>query len=549
MSQTPRSNDKPDQPSETPALNRRQLLTRSAAFSSALLLPGLLAACGSGSGGVMAKTTDYAALAAEAGGPASRGGLLRVAMLGNGSSETYNPALANSFIDWLHVYSVYDPLIRPGDGFNTEPGLALAWTPNKDATVWEVKLRPGVVWHDGKPFTADDVIYTLRLMGDPAHIGHPAVINVRLRDLKKLDAHTLRIPLKQPNARLPDFFLYCNSSMVVQDGTKSYARPVGTGPYKLDSFTPGQRSTLSANRDYWEHGKPNPDQLQIISIDDNQARLNALRSGQVDVCGGLSPQLAKNIQSDKGVRLVVGQPGGAQPYYFVMRRDTPAFRDVRVRQAMRLICDRQQIIDVAMLGFATLGNDIWGKGLPLYDDSIPQRHQDLEQAKSLLKSAGATDLRLTLQATQAYGLIPPAELFAQQAKQAGVDVKVKRESGAAYFDPTQLWTKMPFAQGTWTLPSVPYGYSSTVVTGCSADEEHFRDAKFDAMFDKAVGTTAPEQQQQRWNDVQRNYHEQGGRIIWGSATGLDAVSPKVRGFGRAWLISTSDFRVWNWGLA
>ena len=134
-------------------------------------------------------------------GEATRGGRLRVGHVGAGKGESFNPARGSSFIDASRYYNVFDPLSRVGPTLEVEPGLALEWSPNDDSTVWVVALRPDVTWHDGKPFTADDVMYTFGEMADPKHVSHASVTNINLRDVRKIDDLTLEIPLKSPNAR------------------------------------------------------------------------------------------------------------------------------------------------------------------------------------------------------------------------------------------------------------------------------------------------------------------------------------------------------------
>src|SRR4051794_8208920 len=126
-----------------------------------------------GIGGVLLGGEGLAA-AAVSGARATpkRGGRLRVGHVGAGKGESFNPARGSSFIDASRYYNLYDPLVRVNPDFSQSPGLALEWKPNATATSYEIKLRPGVKWHDGSPFTADDVIWTLRQMGDPKHVGH-----------------------------------------------------------------------------------------------------------------------------------------------------------------------------------------------------------------------------------------------------------------------------------------------------------------------------------------------------------------------------------------
>ena len=155
-------------------ITRRRLLRSAAATGLALGAGGILAACGG--------DDDDAAVGTATGGGATEGpttgGRLRIGHVGAGKGESFNPARGSSFIDASRYFNVFDPLSRVSPELEVEPGLALEWTPNSDSTVWEVKLRPDVTWHDGKPFTADDVIYTFGEMADAKHVSHASVTNI-----------------------------------------------------------------------------------------------------------------------------------------------------------------------------------------------------------------------------------------------------------------------------------------------------------------------------------------------------------------------------------
>jgi peptide/nickel transport system substrate-binding protein len=533
------------------AVTRRRFLKGVGAVTAGTLVPGLLAACGGGGSSTHGAITQSGH--ASVGLTPGRGGNLRLATIGNGSSETFNPAIINTPIDFLHAYSVFDPLVRPAPNYQTAPGLAVAWQPNRDNSVWEIKLRQGVTWHDGKPFGADDVIYTLRGMGSPAHYGHSAVVNIRLGELKKIDAHTVRVPLKAPDNRLSDRFVYGNMALVVQDGAKDFAKPIGTGPYKLVSFSPGHQAVLTANRDYWDHPYPYPDQFEIIAIDDDTARLNALASGAVDMICPVPYAIAKQAlrSSPSGYDVLVSEPG--QPMTFYMRVDQAPFSDNRVREAIKLAIDRPALIDATFSGIGTIGNDILGKGLPLYDTSLPQRVQDIEKAKSLLKSAGQSDLRLTLNTSESFGgQIQAATAVAQQLGQAGMTVNLKTQQAASYFNPTLLYLKMAFAQSVWPVASLQSYYGQALLSSSSQNETHFTEPAFDQLYNQALAARSDSEEQELWNRLQAIQYQRGGNIAWVYQQPVLGYRSNVRGLyptGAGWLYLPQDCSIWRWGLA
>ncbi|HET9546154.1 MAG TPA: ABC transporter substrate-binding protein [Gaiellaceae bacterium] len=512
-------------------LTRTRLL-QSAAAAGLALSPALLAACGGGEDGA---TT---AAATESTGPA-RGGRLRIGHVGAGKGESFNPARGSSFIDASRYYNVFDPLSRVSPTLDVEPGLALEWVPNGDSTEWEIRLRPDVVWHDGKPFTADDVIYTFRQMGDEGHTSHASVLNVRLRDLRKVNDLTLVVPLEAPNARLFDSFVQQNT-VIVQDGATDFTNPVGTGPFKFQSFTVGERSLCVRNENYWEEGKPYVDEWEDISIDDNAARLNALLAGEIDMMSQLPFAQAREQEGQGEIQVISAESTAIQ--VFIMAVDQPPFDDVRVRQAFRLIADRQALIDGALFGYGSLGNDLAGKGLPFFAEDLAPREQDLDEARSLLQQAGQENLTVTLHTSDIVpGFVEAATLFAEQAKGAGVTVNVKREAANAYFDTSLLYTKLDFAQSFWTFSSIPIWYEQALLSDAVWNETHWRDPAFDKLIRDAQGAPDEETATELWRQVQQIQYDEGGYIVWTNQNLVDAARPNVQG-----VTPSSFFNLGGW---
>jgi peptide/nickel transport system substrate-binding protein len=455
-----------------------------------------------------------------------RGGRLRVGHVGAGKGESFNPARGSSFIDASRYFNLYDPLVRVRPDLSSAPGLAIQWVPNRDSTEWLIRLRPDVTFHNGKDFTADDVIYTFRQMADPKHIATAAVSGIRMRDVRRVNRLTVRVPLKGPNARLFDNFNVQNS-VILPVGLKNFARPIGTGPFSFRSFTPGQRSLCARNPNYWEEGKPYVDEWEDISIDDNTARLNALLSRRIDMLSQLDPRQARVQLQRKQIQVLNAPSPTVQ--VFLMRVDVEPFNDVRVRQAFRLIPDRQALINGALAGFATAGNDLPGRGLPFWLNE-PVRRSDPERARALLRRAGKENLSVTLHTSDIVpGFVEAATLFAQQARRAGVTVRVKKEPANAYFDTSLLYTKLPFAQSFWTVTALGQWYPQALLSNAVWNETHWRQRSYDRLIQSAIGAPTVAEARRRWRRVQEIQYEQGGYIVWANINLVDGVGNHVRG--------------------
>lgn len=518
--------DKPD------GITRRRLIT--AAGQGALALGGasLLAACGSSSGGASSSKSTTSA------GKAVRGGTFTVGMITAGNSETLNPAHAVNTQDLLRVAQLYDQLFAVGPDVETLlPRLAESAEHNGDATVWTLHLRDGVEWHDGKPFTADDVVYTIRGWADPTSNAHGQVAGlVDFKHVRKRDKLTVEVPLLAPTAQFPSVLTF-NQQVIIPNGATQAqvnTKPVGTGPFKFVSFTPGQQSVFVRNDNYWQNGKPYVDKLVVnSSFADEEARANALLSGQINISPFLPPLVAKNQANSSSVTLV-RSPSVVQ-YFFLMRVDQGPFADVRVRQAMKLIADRPALIDGALSGYGTPANDLVGVKTQYYASDLPQRSQDIEQAKSLLKSAGQENFAFTLPTCSALpGFNPSATLFAQQAAKAGVKVTVQQMSPSVYYTPAGGFLKRFFGLDYGApFQSLTEVYRTFFTSSSPFNESHWGmqpggKAKW-SLINQAMAATDEGKAKDLWGEVQRQQYDEGGFLVWSNSDDLVAVSSNVKG--------------------
>ena len=234
---------------------------------------------------------------------------------------------------------------------------------------------------------------------------------------------------------------------------------------------PGQLSQFDRPDNYWD-GPPFVDELIIYDFADDAAKVNALLAGQVQSIDNLPSYLANSVEQ-QGASPLISETGAWVP--FTMRVDVAPFSDVRVRQALRLIVDRQQMIDQALNGFGILGNDLYSPFDPAYAQDLPQRVQDIDQAKSLLKQAGQENLDVELVTSSAVGAgaVESANLFVQQAKQAGVTVRLnKADANVFYGDRYLSWN---FAQDFWNTRNYIPQVATSSVKGATYNETHFED--------------------------------------------------------------------------
>jgi peptide/nickel transport system substrate-binding protein len=509
-------------------VTRRQVLRGALSGAVVLGAGGVLGACGGdddGGGGGGGGTP------AESGGKLKTGGALRVGATGGGAKDSIDAHRPTVDTDIMRCWNLYESLaVRTPDFSELQMLVAESIEAEKSPKTWTVRLKEGVTFHNGKPVTADDVIFSLRRILDPKDpkVGAASIGYVEEKKLKKMDERTVRITLEFANAGFPDDVgQYFNAIVPTDYDPKN---PVGTGPFQYKSFTAGQQSEFTKYADYWEEGKPYVDSLTIIDFPDDTARTNALLGGQVDVIDNLPAAQLQNVKSNPNLRVLSSKTGAWQP--FTMRVDQAPFDDVRVRQAFRLIVDREQMVQQVLSGQGRIANDLYAPYDPAYADDLPQRQQDLEQAKSLLKQAGREGLSVELVTAPVFqGIVEAAQVFAQQAKGAGVNVKVRKvDSGTFYGDNYLKWT---FAQDFWATRV----YLSQVAQGdlpeSPFNETHWKDPKFIDLIQQARAEVDEAKRADILHEAQTMQYEQGGYIIQYFSNIIDAYSAKLGGFVEA----------------
>lgn len=461
-----------------------------------------------------------------AGGPPRRGGRLRAGIVGGSAKDTLDVHAPVTHPDEARVLQLYDSLLCYDTDFRIQPALAEEVSPSADAKTWTIRLREGVEFHNGKPVTAEDVAFSLRRIVDPAkpQAGAVGLAAIDPAGIEIVDPRTLRLNLRTPDAVLMDQLAQYNNGIVPVGYDPK--KPIGTGPFAFGSFEPGQQSTFTRNPKYWRENEPYLDEIVIIDFPDDTARVNALLGGQVDVIDQLPLGQIEVVRANPALKVLDSETGAWTP--FTMRVDQAPFDDPRVREAFRLIVDREQMVKQVLGGHGVVGNDLYARFDPAYAKDFPQRKQDIGRAKELLKQAGKENLTVELVTSPvAAGLVEAAQVFANQAKAAGVTVNVRKvDSGEFYGDNYLKWT---FAQDFWFTRSYLPQAAQGSVPGAPYNETHFADQKYIDLIAQARSTVDDKQRAELIKQAQKIEYDSGGYIVWGFANQVDAHSVKVNG--------------------
>lgn len=507
-------------------LSRRQFMF--AGLGSAALVA--LAACSS---------TDSPS--SGSGNPAS-GGTLRVGALGQPSKIEQDPhqTLSNDS-DFLITSLVFDALTVPGTDPNVAPRLASQWVQLDDLRKWKFTITDGAAFHDGTPVTSDDVVWSLRRLRDIA--GETKVPVASVDDIVADGPNAVVITTASPNRELP--LLLRLMTFTVKKDTTDFSRPVGTGPFKLESYSDGNARLV--RNENWHGGTPRLEAIEVTRFDSTTAMANAVIAGQIDLASNVGA-VAGRTADGRGDLTVVRRPNDVV-IPIVMRTSDGPFADPRVREALRLAVDRDAMVKQVTSGYGTIANDVLGTGDPTYDLSLGQRSREIDRARQLLADAnfdtGQTYTLFTKE--EAAGEVDSAKLFATQAAEIGVKIDVVTQDANVFYDDT--WLKAPLYTANWgTNDSVIFFASKTMFSGTKWNESGFKDPEFDAAYLEALSATDDTTYAAASKKLQEIQYDRGGYLVWGMADGVDVASSKVQdlpqlgGYGRvqlekAWLSS------------
>jgi len=353
------------------------------------------------------------------------------------------------------------------------------------------------------------------------------------------------VPFTSPYGSFLNQLAYWYYLYIIPDGfDPTKQRPNGTGPFVYQSFTPEQRSVFTRNKNFWKPGRPYVDTLTIIDFSDNTSLQNALTTGVIHGAGAFDGPELTALVSASGVKTVASHTGAITP--FTMRVDQAPFHDVRVRQALRLLVDRQQLINSGLAGYGVVASDVFSPYDPDFDHSL-HREQDIPQAKFLLKQAGQENLTVTLTTSPAAtGMVQMATVLAEQAKAAGVTIKLSNVPSSTFFGKNYLsWT---FSQDFYNFSPYLAQVAQSMLAASPFNETHTNNSTLNNLYKQANATLSDSTRKQIEYEMQMFDFTQGGYIIPAFIDALDAYSTKITGYSASAIgqpLSAFDFENWS----
>lgn len=393
-----------------------------------------------------------------------------------------------------------------------KPMLATGWSPNHNGSVWTFKIRTGVTFHDGRALTAADVVATIDRLADPANgsIALSAFAGVLSKGgTRYVDAETVEFYLDAPNGSFPYLVSSDNFNAIILPADFSgdfEATFIGTGPFRLERYVPKARASFVRNDSYWGP-KALPDRTVFLFYESLQAQVLAMQGGQLDVLLKVPVHGAQALLADPAFNVHALKSSAHEQFH--MRTDTPPFTDKRVRRAIALCIDRDQLVTGMFRGKAMPGNDHpFAPIYPSTDSTVPQRRKDVREARELMAAAGHVNGFAVTLATERFQEIPDYAVVVQNAVKAiGIDLTIDVQDQAAYYG------RATFGQSNWldsimgiedyAHRGVPNTYlTATLGSGGPFNAAHFQNRDYDRLVAGYIAALDPMAQRDAARQIQ-----------------------------------------------
>jgi len=433
------------------------------------------------------------------------------------------------------------------------PALAESWQPNGDGSVWTFKIRPNVRFHDGRALSAQDVAATMNRLADPANgsIALSAFAGTLSKGgARALDAAIVEFRLDAPNGSFPYLVSSDNYNAIIlpRDYGGGFERSFnGTGPFRLERYTSKARASFVRNDDYWG-AKPHLDRVLFKFYDNVQAQVLAIQGGQLDVLLHVPVQGSQALLDDPRLSIVALKSSAHEQLH--LRTDRGPFADKRVRRAVALALNRENLVRGMFRGRASLGND--SPFAPIFgatDPAVPQRREDLVGARALLAEAGLPNGFRAQLTTERFQEMPDYAVVIQNAlRKIGIDLSLNVEDQSAYYG------RAVFGSSDWLDSEMGIedyahrGVPNTILTASlgsrgTFNAAHFKNPEYDRLVASYIAALDPATQRTSAGRIQRLLLEETPVIIayfydWLSVTGKSVSGLRPTAMGHLNLTET-----------
>ncbi|MDQ0325013.1 peptide/nickel transport system substrate-binding protein [Rhodopseudomonas julia] len=465
--------------------------------------------------------------------------------------KSLDPHAVTASNDFRILVNLYDGLVRTKDGtLEPEPALAKSWEVSEDGLTYTFHLREGVTFHDGTPFNAEAVKFNFERMLDEDHPYHDtgpfplAFFFSSVDEIATPDDMTVVFKLKEPYAPFLSNLAYPTGLIVSPDAVKEYGKdvgrhPVGTGPFKFETWDSNTRVVLTRNDDYWD-GAPSLEAVVFRPITDANTRIAEMLSGGIDVMVEVPPDNLKTFADDPTFK--VYEQAGPHLWYVILNTKDGPFADKRVRQAVNYAVNKRSLVDDVLQGTAEVAA---GPVPPAFawahNDDVKPYPYDPEKAKALLKEAGVENAELTFYVTEGgSGMLDPVPMgTAIQADLAkvGLDAKIESYEWNTFLAQVNpgLEGKADMAEMAWmtndpdTLPYLTLRSDALPDEG-GFNSGYYSNEKVDELLEKARRSTDQDERAKLYKEAQVIIHDDAPWIFIANWKQNAVTTERVGGF-------------------
>ncbi|MGF1630835.1 MAG: ABC transporter substrate-binding protein [Kiloniellaceae bacterium] len=454
------------------------------------------------------------------------GGSIKAAGWSSSTADTLDPAKASLSTDYTRCCAFYNRLTFLDENGQVQMELADA-IETDDAKTWQVKLKSGVAFHDGKTLNSADVVYSLRRHLDESVGSKVNSIAKQMVEIESVDDLTVKIVLAESNADLPTI-LSLHHFMIVADGATDFSKANGTGAFLSEVFEPGVRSIAVKNPNYFKDQGPYLDSFEYFAISDNNARVNALLSGDIHLAGAVNPRSLRLLDGQSRVETSITTAGNYTNLN--MRLDLEPGAKAGFIEGMKYLINREVIQKSVLRGLAEIGNDQPVSSANRYHNTeLKPRAYDPEKAKALFENAGLLGQSIPIVASEAAtSSIDMATVVQQAGAEIGMKFDVQRVPSDGYW--SNYWLKAPVHFGNINpRPTPDILFSLLYASDAPWNESQFKSDKFDAMLVEARGTLDEAKRTDIYWEMQAMVANEAGTIIPAYISNVDALSTKLKG--------------------
>ncbi|MDR2618345.1 MAG: ABC transporter substrate-binding protein [Treponema sp.] len=405
------------------------------------------------------------------------------------------------------LFNVYEGLVKPDTDGSLVPALAESFGMEQNGLVYTFVIRQGVRFHDGSPVTPEDAVFTLNTAKEARYTGFSDIDKIEVSGGREL-----RITLKNPD---PEFLPYLTIGIVPKNNPDRNRNPIGTGPYKVESYTPQQSLTLVKNRDYWKPGVPSLDKVTVVFLAGSDSIPIALRGGNIDAATVTGTVIEQIDQSRFNV--ITGYSNMVQ--LFALNNAVKPLDDIRVRQAVNYAVDIPAIIDIAFFGKGEPSGSPLIPGLKnAYEPSLKDPYPlNVAKAKSLLAEAGYPNgFPLEITVPSNYSMhVDTAQVLVNQLAEIGIGVTISLVDWSTWLADVyrgRKYTATVISFDGSSVPLSPRSFLSRYVSTSGSNFISFNSPRYDEVYAAALAETDGERRASLYREAQRIISESAASV-------------------------------------